>query len=1137
MKVKSLFSLSCLMLAQAACASSVIPSGAGYFQTTNIDGSTGMTDGTYYPLLAAPTSVSVTTTAQNPNAPVAPFRLHSWLGGMLWGTGQNSSEYWLPDATFSTWVQQNFRQHPVWADPVILEYMQPPGAQGSDPTSRGINLCAPFPFYIPDASYSPSCGSDWTTAPLQLLAVSQYNLLVVPTNTYPSDPGPTTPAWSPNALLVDRMGDWDVDLVYQDPSNPYHKTAFSEAGKGNYLKCTMAQGSPYVYFESHGARYVALSNRMAAQISLATTEMPVPGVIGVSYAIIGGNQNNPGIFNAGNTLNPSGSQDNFTTWAIYFKTGSLAFAPGNSQTSPQNSVLVFSNNGKDKTWFVIAALPTVYSYPTQGQTYSQVTGSSPYNVNAYAQLLGKYAFNFLTSTQISYSVTDLSTVSTTFQTTLQNPYANPKMVSGNNTVMCLMPHHYQNQLFENSVTPTVLNLNGSTVLTPPASASGLFYWSLRGNLQAIVGNSFQTNYIFNNFLPGMPTPAWGTTVTNTTNGFTSSLGQLLFDNIDNNYITNLSNPAFAPWNTAYFTQNRGVYDVGKALSQSAKQLSLLLQMVQACENNDPTFVPGLVERQYNANCSLQLRPGNFNTACPMPSASKLIAMQGGLQSSVSGGMSAGNQLYGLQGAISNYFSPGMNPVISTGGYLLSHYACYDPVGHDVVLFPSSGSPGYSLPFPSRISNPPPHTTPAATLWEVFGVSDANNDHHYQYGYWIASAALAAMYDGAWTNPPTSGGMWGSSAQYGQAIDQLVMDLAYDPNIASSYYTNSQMTFAKLNFFDQWAGHGWADGIQATIAGGNGHNENSIQEGNQAYASIILWGMATGRKEITNLGIYLYTTSTFAADSYFYDKNLNYMPGNAAGFFVPVTTATGNPTYPAGKTFWDYTIHTSTSSGSPKIEQSGINYSTDFGQTPENVKFINAFPCAAWTLAIARNPTYMNAWNASMDTDAFRSTIQTMNAPCWVISDVSNMNMLRSLGSNTIAFGTTDTSIDPLQFMVNTFTAEFSGDYDTSVPWGSTQSAFADPSQSINEVLQFMYTVDAYGPPDWRLYAHAIPDGTTLVYTAAFSQNGTTTYFAFNPSLAEISVQFYKIGSTTALLPTALSVPPKRWAQVTGVTPP
>lgn len=655
-----------------------------------------------------------------------------------------------------------------------------------------------------------------------------------------------------------------------------------------------------------------------------------------------------------------------------------------------------------------------------------------------------------------------------------------------------------------------------------------------------------------------------------------SIGQLLFDSLDNEFINNLADPNYAPWNTAYFKQNKGIYDVGKTLAKDAKQIGLLLHYLQGLEENattsdtfnlffytgtdltnyavcssyssevcptSPTATPQdvLYEQQYNNHAGIPDRPGAFNpqTFSP-PSKGRLKSLQDSIMASVAGDATVNPPLSGVEGAISFYF--GATPYQTQGGYNLSHFAFYDPLAHLVMLYPSAGTPPAAstdpttptsiTPWPGRVNNPPNLYGPGIVL-ESFGVANAFNDHHYQYGYWIMAAALATLYDGSWKTTPDQGTGWSSATQYGGAIDQLVQDIAYHPGV--SFTTNAQMPFAKLNFFDQWAGHGWADGIQATIAGGNsGHNENSIGEALQAYASIILWGMATQRKDMVDLGIYLYTTCSYAMDSYFFDKNLNLKIGSS--FFNPTVTEMSNPTYSLGTGFIDYTIHTAQSSGTPKISQAVINYSADFGQTPENVKLINAFPCGSWSLIFGRNKDYLNAWNASMDTAAFVATIPagiTTENACWTINFDANMNMLRILGGNTIAFGQnnlTGTAPTPYNFMLSLFTQ-----WGPCPPWGSQGAAFADPTQSINEVLHFMHIIDYYGTPDWNVYGRGSTSGDTLVFTAAFKKGGTTTGFAFNPTLSDINVQFYKVSDMTTI-GSAFSVKPKRWASVTFPSP-
>ena len=1178
-----------------------IKAGTAYFQTINSsDGTVAGQDETYYPRVAAPNKVSATSYfAQDcipPGGGSSVYRVHSWMGGaMLWATGQQETDgngYFVAEPGQVTtqgnsqiWPSPVFQQGAVIADPIVLTYSSPPNASNTNPLSRGVNLSLPYPYLAPDAAYGAACqaaSSTWQTTPLAIFSDPIPTLLVYPSSSAPTDGVASADSiWQPNAILVDKMGDYSVDLIYQNPSSPYQRS-----GGGNYIKFTVVQGSPYVFCECLGIQYVVISNRITAStavsglLAAATTSTNITGLpANFQYSRIGGNQVDPGQFAETTTLNPlknpvavGQGQDNYTTWAVYFNNSAGSFTPGTVTTAPQNSYLTITDT-TTPFYFVIAALPTIYEYPHQGapfDTYANATTQAGYNIDNYAKALGLYAFNFVTNTSVTYAVTSQTFVQTTYTPTLTQRYSG-SVSDATKTVMCLMPHHYQNQTFDQntSLTPTVLPTSSSWSAFSPSSTSSLFYWTIRGNLSTILGSSFATQYIFSNFLPTMPPPYWTDSVPlgpNSTPYATATIGQLLFDSLDNEFVTNLTSTAYIPWDTSYITQDKGIYDVGKSLAKASKQLGLLLHYIQGYEsyNGVPaspfynffgngvapisTNCPGgcafysngytsLYEQQYNNDYGAQPdRPGAFNP-CGGVGKTMIQALSDSLQTSVTGSTTPPNA--GMQGAINGYFGP--TPTPCSMGYKLSHFAYYDPVAHLVMLYPSSGAPSNQTPWPGRKQSLPIHAG-AGNVWESFGVADAFNDHHYQYGWWISAAALTGIYDGSWLSTPTAGGAsppWASSASYGTAIDQLVKDIAYDPSISSSFYSdiNSLMQFAKMNFFDQWAGHGWADGIQATIAGGNaGHNENSVGEALQAYASIILWGMATQRKPIVDLGIYLYTTASYAMDSYFFDKNLNYKEGGS--FFVPTITTTSPPSgYTFGQGFWDYTIHNTSpaTSGTPKMAQSVLNYSADFGQTPENVKLINAFPVTSFSLIFGRNQTYLNAWNSAMETCAFNSLVTTTDSSTWETAFVSTFNMLRALGGNTTSIGipqtcppTTASSLTPYQMMLQLFTSQTGNG---CPPWGSTGGTYTDPGQSISEVLHFLHIIDHYGAPNWNYYGHSTASPTALVFTAAFKKGSTTTAFAFNPTLSSVTVQFYNV-SDNSTAGSSFTVPPKRWASAT-----
>jgi endoglucanase Acf2 len=132
--------------------------------------------------------------------------------------------------------------------------------------------------------------------------------------------------------------------------------------------------------------------------------------------------------------------------------------------------------------------------------------------------------------------------------------------------------------------------------------------------------------------------------------------------------------------------------------------------------------------------------------------------------------------------------------------------------------------------------------------EYFSVEQMN-DHHFHYGYWIRAMADIALRDPAWA----------SSAQWGGMVDLLIADIATPQR--------GRADFPFLRNFDPYEGHSWASGIGL---GPFGNNQESSSEAINAWAGLILWGEITGRKDLRDLGLYLYTTEIDAINHYWFD---------------------------------------------------------------------------------------------------------------------------------------------------------------------------------------------------------------------------------------------------------------------------
>ena len=130
----------------------------------------------------------------------------------------------------------------------------------------------------------------------------------------------------------------------------------------------------------------------------------------------------------------------------------------------------------------------------------------------------------------------------------------------------------------------------------------------------------------------------------------------------------------------------------------------------------------------------------------------------------------------------------------------------------------------------------------------FGSDTQLNDHHFHYGYFINAAAQIALREPAWAQ------------QWGGMVEMLINDIACNDR-------NSTM-FPFLRAMDPYEGHSWASGHAQF---GDGNNQESSSEAMHAWAGIIMWGEATGNRNIRELGIYLYSTEKSAIHEYWYDQ--------------------------------------------------------------------------------------------------------------------------------------------------------------------------------------------------------------------------------------------------------------------------
>ncbi|MBC2595256.1 hypothetical protein H5P28_13390 [Ruficoccus amylovorans] len=535
-----------------------------------------------------------------------------------------------------SWTPVRIDQQPLYMQPLRLNYNWAPGKFGylTKPMKaypgetkfwqdkqivRGVNLSPNYPFFYQygdriDYGSGDTFPDYWRESWLRMQVRPLETLVLVPSVVPPTDiltqetwnnvgtalepsyqpfpypvfnSGLQPQQQTPFAILTDKMGDWHADLVWEG-SHPgisaydnyrYRRSDFNQQGRGNYLKMTVAQGSPFVWCELNANqtapadtdRYMVFYNliRQNLQDSMNNTTgtnagtvaggpWEVPGVTGVSYVLLYGDQTNPNQWTQENGpqfsylpdptsdpndqlpggFNPPGAQDNHTYFAVFYRTDTVEpLTAANSGTDAQGNpyfYLKFAEdgfNGTGKNWFVVGQVPVMRYYHTGVTRDAKAVLDQA--ARDWADQMGKYAFNFLTDTDVRYSVTNMYKVTTHFDAAFQNPFvaagdpsASAMVADDSKSVMALFPHHYQPftlgpDLTSSSHEEVVWNPLKTTGIDFPAvagppnanksepGAPSLWdYWHPRGNLKSVITGSFTTEYLFQNFLPAMPEPKW-----------------------------------------------------------------------------------------------------------------------------------------------------------------------------------------------------------------------------------------------------------------------------------------------------------------------------------------------------------------------------------------------------------------------------------------------------------------------------------------------------------------------------------------------------------------------------------------------------------------------------------------------------
>lgn len=136
-------------------------------------------------------------------------------------------------------------------------------------------------------------------------------------------------------------------------------------------------------------------------------------------------------------------------------------------------------------------------------------------------------------------------------------------------------------------------------------------------------------------------------------------------------------------------------------------------------------------------------------------------------------------------------------------------------------------------------------------YDVSYDSDAFNDHHFHYGYFIYAAALLCLEDK------------GFAADYGEMLTMIAKDYAN--------YDRADSRFPFLRTLDIWAGHSYAGGL-GDHGNDNGNGQESSSEAMQSWGGLYLLGVALDNKEMRDAGIFGWTTESNAVAEYWFDRD-------------------------------------------------------------------------------------------------------------------------------------------------------------------------------------------------------------------------------------------------------------------------
>ncbi len=261
------------------------------------------------------------------------------------------------------------------------------------------------------------------------------------------------PAFTAASKKVDKVTDWSYDLVFE-----------SSADANVYVKATLAQGSPFSYYEAVGTQTMKIQ-RMRTSLPCYISYYNGTSIADSTMLILRVYDNH----------DDARGYSNYDYYAVYVPEGTTWTQSGNSDV---NAIGTLTANfpSADKSYMSFAWL-------CEAKGTNAPTVAIP-EIDTTAESIGteyqKYAYNFITDTKASYSYDySTSTVTTTYSYTVDKKAES----TADGTIMGILPHQYK-------------NMTGYTYLDNTAR-------TIRGTMKFLAGSSYITTLKYTGILPTM----------------------------------------------------------------------------------------------------------------------------------------------------------------------------------------------------------------------------------------------------------------------------------------------------------------------------------------------------------------------------------------------------------------------------------------------------------------------------------------------------------------------------------------------------------------------------------------------------------------------------------------------------------